>query len=356
MITLVVGAQYGGEGKGKISAFLAWRHRFDVACRCGGPNSSHTVVHNGREFRLRMMPAAAVIRRDIDVYFGAGTLIHWPTLEAEMAETDFKGRLLIDPNAGVVTQEIVDEQRQDDRYGAIGSTLTGTGYAASLRSLRKLELAKDFSELKEYTHSSVSTQLRSDILEKRSVLVEGHQGYGLSNYHGDYPFTSSRDSTASEMLSELGLGPNQEKMRIVLATKIFPTRNHAGHLGDELCEADADALGIKEYGGGAWGIPNRRRRVSTFDTDLVVRAAFANSATEIALTGADYLDRNLRGRRKLIESEPLEDFLFSLSKAPLPPVRLISTSPSVTDVIEIANQKTVRIPKPGRDNSGDLFQ
>ena len=226
MITIVVGAQFGGEGKGKIAAYLAYRDRPNVACRCGGPNSSHTVVWKGKQYRLRMLPTAAVINPKIDVYFGAGTFVHPPTLFSEMAEIKFQGRLVIDPRAGVITEDIIRAQRRDPRYSTIGSTLTGTGYASALRCLRSLKLAKDSPEISQSSVqlSDVSFAV-SDVLKNRgSVLVEGHQGFGLSNYHGDYPYTSSRDSTASSMLAEIGLGPRQDNMRIVLATKIFPTR------------------------------------------------------------------------------------------------------------------------------------
>ncbi|MBN9360734.1 MULTISPECIES: adenylosuccinate synthetase [unclassified Devosia] len=352
MITIVVGAQYGGEGKGKVCAYLSYAQHFDIACRCGGPNSSHSVLHGGQLFKLRMMPAAAVHNRNIDVFFGAGTLLHVPTLLQEMALLQFRGRLLVDPKAGVINEDIVAEQRRDDRYAAIGSTLTGTGLASALRAQRKLPLAADTDTLRPFL-GDVSAELWRS-LARRNILVEGHQGFGLSNYHGDYPYTSSRDSTASAMLSELGIGPpGRNLLRVVLAVKAFPTRNHAGSLSEELNAQDADALGIAEFGGGAWGIPDRRRRVGLFDMDLFSRAIMANAPSEIALTGADYIDHTLRGTHSARRSEPLEEFIARLEQVSGVRVRYVSTGPDTTSMFE--RRRSHQPSKRSTPGEPDLF-
>jgi adenylosuccinate synthase len=355
MITIVVGAQYGGEGKGKVCAYLADKEGIDIACRCGGPNSSHTVVTGGQELRLRMMPVAAAINKQVDVYFGAGTLIHIPTLEREIRELKYQGRLLIDPRAGIITDEIVEQQRADNRYIELGSTLTGTGLASALRAQRKLKLAADYSELRRYI-ADVSEHMRIAMSKSKwRIMVEGHQGFGLSNYHGDYPYTSSRDSTSAEMLSELGIGPIQKGMRIVLVVKLFPTRNHAGSLGEEISEIERRALGIREYGGGSWGIPDRERRVGLFDLEIVRKAIFANSPTEIALTGADYYDRDLRGAIEMNDTSALREFISDFRKQiPQPPIKYVSTGRETNSMIPIGGKpKTPR--KSAKNQMSDLF-
>jgi adenylosuccinate synthase len=336
MITIVVGAQYGGEGKGKVAAYLAWKERPSITCRCGGPNSSHSVLFEGVLFKLRMMPTAAVVNRKITVVFGAGTLIHIPTLRDEISKIGFKGSILVSPLAGVIATEYVEQQRSDKRYELIGSTLTGTGYASSARALRKLPLARDFHELKEYLFN-VEEFLWDAIDNNKHVLVEGHQGYGLSNYHGDYPYVSSRDSTAAGMLSELALPINSKKIRVILAVKCFPTRNHNGYLAGEISQAEADSFGILEHGGGSWGIPNRRRRVGLFDDDLVRRAARANGATDIALTGADYLDSTLFGKQRLDGSTEVMKFSAFVEKVTSAKVSYISTGPDTKAMIDFRN-------------------
>src|SRR5690606_30233015 len=79
------------------------------------------------------------------------------------------------------------------------------------------------------------------------ILLEGHQGAGLSNYHGDYPYTSSRDCVAAALLSEVGLGLRW-KTHVILAIKVFPTRNHSGRLPGEMASEDAERLGVQEFG------------------------------------------------------------------------------------------------------------
>jgi adenylosuccinate synthase len=346
MITIITGAQFGGEGKGKIAAYLAWKEGASVACRCGGPNSSHTVIWNGRTYRLRMLPTAAVIIPDIQVYFGAGTLIHIPTLWREIKDTAFRGRLVIDPQAGIVTDEIIRQQRADGRYAILGSTLTGTGYANAQRCMRSLPLAREFPELKERAElAEVSQLVYARHRENANILVEGHQGFGLSNYHGDYPFTSSRDSTASSMLAEIGLGPIQKNLRVVLATKMFPTRNHAGSVGQELASDEAAKLGIAEYGGGAWDLPNRRRRVGMLDVDIVRRAVIANSASEIALTGIDYLCKEASGasdfdRLSDESKEELEDIFSLIEGHTGVPVRYLSTGPETESTFDRTSEES----------------
>ncbi len=336
MLTIVVGAQFGGEGKGKISAYLASRGRFAAACRCGGVNSSHTVVQGTTTVRLRLMPAAALADNAGYYIFGAGTLLHVPTLfsEIELLKIDH-AKIIIDPQAGIVTEDCVKEQRKDPRYIEIGSTLTGTGQASARRCLRSLSLAKDIAELRNFI-GDVPLFLYDLIKrKKRDVLIEGQQGFGLSNYHGDYPYTSSRDSTAAAMLSELGLGPRL-RMRIILAVKAFPTRNHGGRLDHEVSEEEASRYGIAEFGGGSWGIKDKRRRVGIVNFADIARAAKINSATEIALTGAVYLDPSVRGVTSVSQmSGYVREFVSTLEKATGIPVRYVSTGPDTGDMVDV---------------------
>jgi adenylosuccinate synthase len=355
MITVVVGGQYGGEGKGKVSAYLAYRDGIEIACRCGGPNSSHTVVWNGKTYRLRMMPTAAVINPRIDVYFGAGTLIHIPTLRSEIQEIGYSGNIFIDKRAGIITDEIVNQQRADGNYAAIGSTLTGTGYASAMRCLRTLRLAGKFPELQDWV-CDLTPHLMKAVGKGRKILVEGHQGYGLSNYHGDYPFTSSRDSTAASMLAELGLGPIQKSLKIVLVAKMFPTRNHQGELCEEIPLSEADSMGIREYGGGSFGLGDRRRRVGLIDLGLLARAVFANSASEIALTGIDYLYHELRGKIEVkeVHSEAMK-IIDGFKKKTGAKVNYLSTGPETLSMVDLTTKQTTEKKKRSNALGPDLW-
>lgn len=334
MITIVVGAQYGGEGKGKICSYLGWVSHFEFVCRTGGVNSSHTVHFGDRTHRLRMMPASAAVQRSKWV-FGAGSLIHIPTLFDEIS--DLKCRLddlMIDPNAGVVTDDCVNAQRADERYASLGSTLTGTGYASAERCRRRLPLAREFEELRPYLRD-VSEELYSAANANRTILLEGHQGVGLSNYHGDYPYTSSRDCIASALMAEVGLGPRLET-EVCLAMKVFPTRNAAGRLPNEMTTEDADALGITEFGGGSWGIPDGRRRVAHLDMNDIKRAVRLNTPNYLAITGFDYLYPELKGAQTAADlTDSARDFLYLLKSSVGVPVGIVSTGPEVEATIDL---------------------
>ena len=336
MLTLVVGAQYGGEGKGKICSYLGAARQFPYVCRTGGVNSSHAVQFRNRFYKLRMMPASAVVSSSTYL-FGAGSLIHIETLRREMDELGVADdRVVIDSRAGVVSEDCVAAQRLDERYERLGSTLTGTGYATAERSLRRLKLAIDYPELQ--THIGDVTRMlynanRADL----PILVEGHQGMGLSNYHGDYPYTSSRDCTAAAIMSEIGVGP-LVNIEVILVVKMFPTRNHAGTLPSEMPNDEAGALGIFERGGGAWGLPDRRRRVGRLNWNDVERAVMLNSPTMVALTGFDYAFPETAGQsdqRKL--SPAARKFVEEFERRIGVSVGLISTGPDVYSTISLTD-------------------
>jgi adenylosuccinate synthase len=279
MITLVIGGQYGGEGKGKVAAFLAQNGSFDIVCRTGGVNSKHTAYKGGKAYDLRQIPTAATTDFKGKIVYGAGSLVHIPSLFEEMEILSVSpSQILIDHQTGILTDENIQSQRADPRYGTLGSTMTGTGHATSQRALRKLPIARDFPELAMML-GDVPAYLHEKLLAGKEIMIEGHQSSGLSNFHGDYPYTSNRDSTAAALLSELGIGP-LHPLRIVLVVKVFPTRNHNGRLPNEMSVEEADALGITEYGGGSWGIENNRRRVGRIDFEDIKRAACLNTPTD----------------------------------------------------------------------------
>src|SRR4051794_34096906 len=136
-VTVIVGGQYGSEGKGKLAAYLACKAPNGVASvRSGGSNAGHTAHRHGRTFQLRQLPCGAV-SQESRLFLAAGMVIDLPVLLREVAELDIHpSRLMIDRNAVVMTS--IDPQREEaeDLRKRIGSTLSGTGAAAARKVMR----------------------------------------------------------------------------------------------------------------------------------------------------------------------------------------------------------------------------
>jgi adenylosuccinate synthase len=337
-VTVVVGGQYGSEGKGKVCAHLAMTDGADYMVRCGGPNSGHTVDVCGKRYQLRQVPAG-FINQDTRLLIAPGALVS-PSIFLE--EVELCGltheRIGIDENAGVIEDsDIVAEQVLDLR-GRLGSTGSGTGSAVSRRVLRERDfrLAKDHPDLAPFV-TSVRRELRPALMAGRSIVVEGTQGFGLSLYHAqDWPYRTSRDTTAHSFLGEVGIGTRQ--FEVIMAIRTFPIRvsGESGHLENEVTWEDVEALSgyphpVSEY----TTTTKRLRRVGRFDWGVVVEAVGANSPSQIALHGSDYLDFKNRGARCYGELTPAaRDFVEGIEDRTGIPVSFVGTGPTNEEIID----------------------
>jgi adenylosuccinate synthase len=291
-IVLVVGAQFGGEGKGAVTAFLSSYLKPSLMVKCGGPNASHSFGLAGRLVRRRMLPSGCEFGCPA-VAFPAGSLINPRQLEKEIREACYDGRIIVDPHSGVISDEHIRIQMNDRRYDDLGSTRTGTGSASAERCLRRLQLASNDETLRPYLGFVAAAVIQES--KRGIVIVEGTQGYGLSNYHGEYPYVTSRDTTAAAFLSEVGIGPAFLSFTLLVVTAL-PSRNAHGRgpLPLELDTEKVQRFGLLQYGGGSYEGGDSARRVGLFDWEVVHRAVNANTPNAIALTGLDRLESILR--------------------------------------------------------------
>jgi adenylosuccinate synthase len=329
MLILTVGGQYGGEGKGAITAALANRLSANIVVKVGGPNSSHTASHCGVNVKLRMLPAASICTRDA-IVFPAGCLIEISTLLEELESVSFNGQVIIDRNAGIIEPEHWQMQKADPFYQKSGSTLTGTGMAISLRAQRRLCLAKDERRLAGFL-GDTSEFLHNALVSNKSVLVEGCQSFGLCNYHGDYPYVTSRATSAGALLAQIGLG-YKYLSKTILVIKAFPTRNNGGigSLPFELDQSDID-VHLSEYGGESYGEQGKLRRVAMFDFGIVQRAMKGNTPDCVAVTGLDKLAA-LQGKEPFRgHYGSTEQFLRTLEERLRCPIAIQSWGPRVED-------------------------
>src|SRR5205809_480217 len=137
-VTVIVGGQYGSEGKGKVAHWLTRERQASVAVRTGGPNAGHTVIDETKHpLVLRQLPTAAILP-NVTCVLGAGSYIDPDLLIAEISKTGMAAhRLFIDPNATVVSEDDKKKERESTLRASIGSTQSGTGAAVVRRIERR---------------------------------------------------------------------------------------------------------------------------------------------------------------------------------------------------------------------------
>ncbi len=336
-VDIVVGGQGGDEGKGKIAAYLAVKNEYDYSIRVGGPNAGHTIFFNDKIYTLKTMPGAFVCKRT-KLVLGAGTYIITDWLEKEIALTGAANRLIIDPHAVIIEPRHTASERADARMmGKIGSVGTGLGAAVRDRvDRKKLRFAKDEPRLKKYV-KDVPELLNKALAKGSRMLLEGTQGMKLSNLHGEYPFVTSRDTTASTFMGEAGLGPKYAG-EVYAIFKPYVTRVGPGAVANEL--KDKKALSRFHTAGREVGsVSGRLRRVGGFDMDVARLAVSINSATRLAITHIDLLDGADVSRGIRSFSGAAKKFMATLEKVcavyPYPKVALVSYGPGLFDVLEL---------------------
>jgi adenylosuccinate synthase len=295
-VTVVVGGQFGSEGKGKVAHALANEMRAAAAVRVGGPNSGHTVIgERGHPLIFRQLPTASLIPSCLSI-IPAGAYVDTHLLLREFSGVHLTpSRLAIDPNAVLITGNDAASEQQLGLREMIGSTLSGTG-SAVLRRIgreRNVALAATSNELRQFVRPVVPI-LRQLLTEGARVIVEGTQGFGLSLVHSPYyPYVTSRDTTAAGFLSEVGLSP-LDVDDIVLVLRAFPIRV-AGNSGPLPRETDwqritaecGSCTPLVEY----TSVTRAVRRVAYFDAAIVREAILVNQPTRIVMNHLDYLER-----------------------------------------------------------------
>lgn len=304
-VWVVVGGQYGSEGKGKISAYITLHENIDICVRCGGPNSGHSFVGRDGNMRLVRQLPTGFVRPRTRLMIAAGALIDLEVLKRELREFDPDlSRVRIDRNAMIIEDSDKQNEQRLCLRERLSSTLCGVGSAVARRALRGADVrtaavaATDISWLQGLI-ADVSEEVNTAVDEGGKVLVEGTQGFGLSLYHAaEYPKATSRDTTAAAFLSEVGLSPLLVA-DVVVVFRTFPIRvsgEQAGTLKEELTwEVLRQESGCPSPIQEMTSVTKKARRIGRFDWDLAKRAVMMNRPTRIAINGLDYLDYANRG-------------------------------------------------------------
>ena len=337
-VTVIVGGQYGSEGKGKICAHLAQNGEADFMVRCGGPNSGHTVDKDGIVYELKQVPAGFV-NPDVRLLIAAGAIINLDTLlhEIELCGLD-ESRIGIDRNAVIIEESDIRAESTGDLRARLGTTAQGVGAAVARRAARDpgVRLAKDIPALQRYV-TSVDAELQTANESNQQIVVEGTQGFGLSLYHTEeWPYCTSRDTTAHSFLSEVGLGVRDYD--VIMCLRTFPIRvaGNSGPLPEEITWEDLQSSSryphsIKEF----TTTTKRLRRVALFEPSIVSRAIAANCPSSIALHGVDYLDyanRDMASFEDLTTST--QEWVFELERETGVAVNFVGTGPTIDEIID----------------------
>jgi len=336
--TILVGAQWGDEGKGRVADWLAAES--DIVARyAGGDNAGHTVVVGEKIYKLHLIPSG-ILHGQVVCVLGNGMVVNPVNLVREIDELERAGvpvtpeRLIISTRAHIITPAHVALDAASEKARgkeAIGTTLRGIGPAYLDKTGRQGLRAGEMIDVETYADQLIqrieaanvviaaqgmeplqpqqateayidaaqrlrpflrdtTLYLNARLKEGATILCEGAQGTMLDVDHGDYPFVTSSSPTSGGALIGLGIGPRWVN-RVVGVAKCFSTRVGSGPMPTEL-EGD---LGDRLRGTGAnfWDefgtTTGRPRRCGWFDGPVVRYAALVNGFTEMVITKLDVL-------------------------------------------------------------------
>jgi adenylosuccinate synthase len=326
--TVITGAFWGDEGKGKIISYLALKDKPDICVRTGSVNAAHTVWLEGKRFALHMVPAAFVYE-GCRLLIGAGANVHVAKFLEEVEATNVKNRIGVDYQASIIEEKHSIQDKTSAHLKGIGTTGWGVGPAIEERVRRTAKLAKDIPELQPYL-TDVATEVNNAIGAGKKVLLEGTQGTMLSLYHGTYPYVTGRDTSASAICSEVGVGPTKVD-NVLIVFKAFITRVGAGFLPGELTKEEALKRGWFETAAGT----GRDRRSAPFNFEIAKKVVMINGATQAAVTKLDALYPKCSGARAYDElPNEAKQFISEIERQTGIPVVLIGTGPEALDIID----------------------
>jgi len=327
--TVLVCGFFGDTGKGKMISYLAVKDKTTVTARAGvGPNAGHTVVFEGKTYKLRMLPSAFT-SPDCRLLIGPGVLVNPEIFLNEIQVTETQGRVGIDPQCAIIEPKHMEADKKGYLAEKIKSTGSGSGPCNSDRVMRVAKLAREFPSLKEFM-VDVPLEVNTAISEEKNVLIEGTQGTYLSLFHGTYPYCTSKDVCAAAACSDVGVGPTNVD-DVIVVFKAYNTRVGAGPLPGELSWEEAERRGWAEIATNT----KRKRRAAPFDFDLAKRAVMLNGATQIAVTKIDVLFPECKGVKSYAElSRDAKAFVDNIEKQLKVPVKLLGTGPGTMEVVD----------------------
>ena len=356
MIYIVIGAQFGSEGKGEIVAYLARRLQDEgslgAVVRVGGPNAGHTLTLDGTPYPMRSIPAAW--HTDAHLFIGQGSVVDLDVLVedtrlVENGTASIHGpeaggehpldRTFIDNQAVILNNHDIYTEREWAEEGLTerASTFKGIG-AARAKHVARFKDAKLYGDLdpeqQPFPGVDSSVILNTLVAMGKDIIIETTQGFGLSlSASNNYPDVTSTDITPGKALSDAGLS-SRLPHRVIGVVRTHPIRI-AGASGELTGETDfaeiSHNLG-RDIKVEKTTVTQKVRRIGTFDKQQFARFVKVCQPDILALTFADYLegvepDTHINGHN----SGPIEEWLTDNGVA-VDPTRFVSTGPGhITD-------------------------
>lgn len=348
LVDVIVGGQFGSEGKGQIAAHIS--PEYECLMRVGGPNAGHTVCERPYNHVFHLLPSGTYRSPNSKLLIGPGAVLNLEKLLEEIRTFGIEaGRLIIDENAVIISQkDIEEEQKIKER---ISSTGQGVGFATATNIVARLyendsHKAKHFlKELRPFL-GSTAIELENLYKERKKILLEGTQGTGLSLHHGLYPHVTSRDTSVSGCLSEAGISPRRVR-KIIMVTRCYPIR--VGGASGPFVSNEINMQIVAERSGKnaedlvkneVTTTTKKNRRIAEFSWSMFRKACELNSPTDIALTFTDYISiKNEKARRYENLTEDTRRFIDEIERCSGVKVSLVGTTFDYRAVIDRRNWK-----------------
>lgn len=366
-IDVILGLQWGDEGKGKIVDYLATQ--YDVVARFqGGPNAGHTLKFDGKKFILHTVPSG-IFRQELINLIGNGVVIDPITLRRELenldgADVEYRSRLLVAKKAHLIlpTHRLLDAANEAAKgKEKIGSTLKGIGptymdktgrnglrvgdtllpdfmdrynslkskHLGLLQALPAVEFDLEGEEQKWFSALDTLRSLQlvdgeyfinKMIAEGKRILAEGAQGSMLDIDFGTYPYVTSSNTVTAGVCSGLGVAP-QAVGQVIGITKAYCTRVGGGPFPTELLDETGDFL--RKEGAEFGSTTGRPRRCGWIDLPQLKYTIMLNGVTQLAITKIDVLNKFeeiMAATHYQYDGQTTDQLPFDLCGVPVEPV------------------------------------
>lgn len=283
-VTIIVGGQYGSEGKGKVARWVGMNYGCDYAVKTGTNNHENAALINP-DFKFKMFSSAVNGNNTTTYVFPAGCLIEKNSFFEEVKKRGLsKERIVVDPYAKIINRETFKDNPE-------------------------IYIAISFPEFKEFL-GDTKLILGKAVDEDRDIVIEGSQGYGLSPVHSEeHPCGVLKDTTAAGVLSEVGLSP-LDIDNIILVIRSYPVLTWEYTLEQMKNEIDWNTITERcesvepiQEDGVVGETSLQESRVMEFDPEMVRKAILVNNPTHIVLNHADYYDSSTKDTDDLSEQQ-----------------------------------------------------